>query len=218
GVVDPAWPVNGRAVCTAPGEQGAGTITSDGAHGAIVAWGDSRVVGTTHIFADHVLATGVVDPVWPVNGRAISNAAPIESRPLAVPDGLAGGAVVTWQAPAAHTGMFAQHGTAARDADPQWPAGGRSLSGAAQQPRFAEIVADDLGGALVAWEDSSRVFAQHVLGTGVVDPAYPDVGRPVCTEPTGQADVALIGTGRGGGGGARGAGRHREGRGRFSGR
>ena len=52
--VDPAWPVNGRALCTAGGGQGHPTIAADAAHGAIVAWTDSRIVGTAHIFAQHV--------------------------------------------------------------------------------------------------------------------------------------------------------------------
>src|SRR5262245_56277409 len=36
GTVDPAWPVNGRALCTAANNQSFPTIVSDGAGGAIV--------------------------------------------------------------------------------------------------------------------------------------------------------------------------------------
>src|SRR6185369_15714543 len=93
GVVDPRWPVNGLGVCTASGDQGRPTITSDGGTGAIVVWTDARVVGSDHIFAEHVLVTGAVDAAWPVNGRQLSNAALLESRSRAVPDG-AGGAIV----------------------------------------------------------------------------------------------------------------------------
>jgi hypothetical protein len=80
GAVDPAWPVNGRALCTAPGAQGGVTIVSDGAGGALVAWTDGRVVNQFHIFAQHVLASGVVDPAWPANGRRISDAGVTEAR------------------------------------------------------------------------------------------------------------------------------------------
>ena len=48
---------------------------------------DGRLAGTDHIFAQHVLGTGQVDPVWPVNGARLSNAAVLESRPRIAPDG-----------------------------------------------------------------------------------------------------------------------------------
>lgn len=197
GLLDPAWPAHGRAVVTAAGAQGRGSIAPDGAHGAILAWTDGRVANTFHIFAQHVLANGAVDPAWPVNGRAISNAGFLESRPLAVPDGR-GGAVVTWQALSVHLNMFAQHVTAAGILDPAWPAGGRALSITARQQSHAEIVADGRGGAVVAWEDSFNVVAQHVLGTGALDRSYPDTGLQVVDLSSQQGDVALVATGGGG--------------------
>lgn len=197
GVVDPAWPANGTSVCTANGDQGRGTIATDGAFGAIVAWTDARNSGTEHIFAQHVLASGLVDPVWPVNGRAISNAAVIESRPLAVADG-AGGAVVNWQGFTVQLNMYVQHVTATGVVDPAWPAGGRALSDADRQQSHAAIVPDGSGGAIIAWEDSLDVVAQHVQASGDLDPTYPDAGRAVCNLPSQQGDAHLVATGGGG--------------------
>lgn len=197
GTVDPAWPADGRAVCTAAGDQGRVTIAPDGAHGAIIAWGDSRVVGTSHIFAQHVLGSGLVDPAWPVNGRAISSAGVLESRPLVVSDG-AGGAIVNWQAFTIHLFMVAQHVTAAGIIDPLWPAGGRVLSDTTRTQFLADIVPDGAGGAVVAWQDSFDVVAQHVLATGALDPAYPDTGLALCTFPSQEGDVAVAATSGGG--------------------
>ena len=197
GVVDPAWPVNGRALVIATGGQGRSTITSDGAHGAIVAWGDGRVVNTFHIFAQHVLSSGIVDPAWPVNGRAISDAGVTESRPLAVSDG-AGGAIVNWQAFTVHLNMFAQHVTAAGIVDPAWPPGGRALSLAPRLQDHAEIASDGAGGAVVAFDDSFDVFVQHVLATGALDPTYPENGRAIVALGTPQGDPAIVATGGGG--------------------
>ena len=199
GVVDRAWPVNGRGVCTAPGDQAVGSIVGDGGSapgnvaGAIIAWTDGRVVGTSHIFAQHVSGSGVVDPVWPVNGRLVSGAASIEGRPLATPDG-AGGAVVTWEAVVVNTNMFAQHVSAAGIVDPRWPAGGRALSVTASNQTHADIVADGSGGAIVAWEDNADLFAQHVLAAGVLDPSYPANGLAISNLPSGEGDVALVAT------------------------
>jgi hypothetical protein len=197
GTVDPAWPANGRALCTVVGDQGRGTITSDGAHGAIVSWTDGRVVGVDHIFAEHVLAAGTIDPAWPVNGRQISNAGVLESRPLAVPDG-AGGAIINWQAFTVHLGIFAQHVRSNGTLDPLWPAIGKALSNVPRMETSAEIVSDGAGGAVVAWDDSFDIAAQHVLATGVLDPAYPDSFRAVCNLPSQQGDPALVATSGGG--------------------
>ena len=197
GVVDPAWPVNGRALCTANGDQGRPTIAADGAHGAIVAWTDGRVANTFYIFAEHVLATGVVDPLWPVNGRGISAAGVTESRPLAVSDGH-GGAIVNWQAFTLHVNEFAQHVEANGIVDPVWPAGGLAISHRDRLQDFAEIVPDGSGGAVVAWNDSNDVVVQHVLATGVLDAVFPDNGVQVCDEDNQRGDVSLVATGAGG--------------------
>ncbi len=197
GVADPAWPVGGRALCIASGDQGFPTLTPDGAHGAIVAWSDSRVVGTSHIFAQHVLASGAVDPAWPVDGTAISAGNVLETRPIAVSDG-AGGAVVTWQGFTVHLNMYAQHVKATGVVDPAWAPGGRALSDTERQQSHADAVADGAGGAVVAWEDNSDIAAQHVLASGALDPAYPDTFLAVCNLPSAQGDVALVATSRGG--------------------
>jgi hypothetical protein len=96
GAPDPAWPADGRALCTASGNQNVPTIVPDGAGGAIVAWQDYRGGTYGDLYAQHVLATGAVDPAWPADGRALSTAAFDQLSPVSVPDG-AGGAIVTWQ-------------------------------------------------------------------------------------------------------------------------
>jgi len=197
GVVDRGWPLDGRALCTADGGQGGPTIVSDGAHGAVVAWSDARVSGTSHIFAQHVFHTGAVDPAWPVNGRAVSNAALFEGRPRAVSDGQ-GGAIVNWEGFTVELNMYVQHVLATGVVDSVWPAGGRALSDSDRQQTHAEIVTDGAGGAVVAWDDSFHVVAQHVLFSGALDPTYPDSGRVLCSLPSAQGDVALVATGGGG--------------------
>jgi hypothetical protein len=194
GVLDRAWPVDGLPLCTALGAQGRPTISRDASNGAIVAWSDSRVVGTSHIFAQRALASGVVDPAWPTNGRSISNAGFLESRPLAVSDG-AGGAIVTWQALDVHLNLYAQHIQITGVVDPRWPPAGRALSITPRQQSHAEIAADGIGGAVIAWEDSFDVVAQHVLASGALDPAYPDTGRVLVGLPSQQGDVSVVATG-----------------------
>lgn len=194
GIADPAWPVNGRAICVFHGDQGRPTIVTDGANGAIVAWSDSRIDATSHIFAQHVFASGAIDPAWPLNGRAISNAAFLETRARAVPDG-AGGAIVTWQGFETQLNIFAQHVKADGVVDPIWPAAGKALSDADRQQSIQEVSADGAGGAIVAWVDSVDVVAQHVLASGAFDAAYPATGRSIVNLPNKQGDIAIVATG-----------------------
>lgn len=200
GTIAPGWPVNGQAVCTATFGQVFPTIVSDGAHGAIVAWADGRNQINVRIFAQHMLGSGVVDPVWPLDGRSISGASDIESRALAVSDG-AGGAVVTWQGPTNQPNvinLFATHVLAAGVVDPAWPAGGQTLSFRQKLQSHAEIASDGAGGAFVAWDENSQdIFAQHVLASGALDSAFPADGRALCNLPSQQGNVAIVATGGG---------------------
>jgi hypothetical protein len=202
GAPDRAWPVNGLVVCAAPGDQGRSIITSDGGSGAIVAWTDGRVVGTDHIFAEHLLVAGRVDPAWPVNGRQVSNVFAIESRPRIVPDD-AGGVIVNWMAltgsvASGTLNMFAQHVKANGVLDPAWPAGGRALSQADRLQTAAEMSSDGAGGAFIAWEDLNDVVVGHVLASGVLDPGFALGGRRVCGLESTQGDPAVVATPGGG--------------------
>jgi hypothetical protein len=57
GAVDPAWPSDGRALCTAAGDDDSPVLASDDAGGAVVAWYDGR--GESYdIYASRVVAAG----------------------------------------------------------------------------------------------------------------------------------------------------------------
>jgi hypothetical protein len=94
GSVDPSWPSSGLAVCTVVGNQQNQDLVPDGTGGAIVCWEDLRN-GVEDVYSQHLLASGSVDPVWPVNGRAISTALGPQSAPRALADG-SGGAILAW--------------------------------------------------------------------------------------------------------------------------
>src|SRR5580765_660971 len=82
GVVDAAWPANGRLICAAAGQQMFPAITSDGAGGAILCWQDGRGGTGNDVYAQHVRANGTVDPLWPADGRLL--AAGVGSQPSPV--------------------------------------------------------------------------------------------------------------------------------------
>jgi len=203
GTVDPAWPVNGQAICTAPSLQLNPTIVADGAGGAVITWQDDRSGTTYDIYAQHVLASGTVDPAWPVNGLGVCTAAGNQAVPTIVTDG-AGGAIIAWDdfRNGANYDIYAQHVLVSGTVDPAWPVNGQSLCTAAGNQYYPTIVADGSGGAIVTWYDyrgaNADIYAQHVLAAGLVDPAWAVNGSPICTTTGDQVYPQIASDGAGG--------------------
>jgi hypothetical protein len=211
GDLDPAWPVNGRALLsdsaaqeTVFGGQSSIVIAPDGRGGAIVAWQDERLENDTNIFAQHVLASGIVDPAWPANGRALSRARGNQEVPTIVSDG-AGGAIVTWmdgRSSVTDFDIFAQHVLASGAVDPAWPVDGVALCTCTCAAILSfSVVSDGTGGAIVTWHDfrpsnsSIDIYAQHVTQAGKVDPAWPANGRALCLAPGAQMNPTIVSDG-----------------------
>jgi len=208
GAVDPAWPVDGLALCTAADYQQQPSIISDGSGGAIVAWIDLRSgMGDYDIYAQHVLASGAVDPAWPVNGRALTTAANHQTDISMISDG-DGGAFVAWLDIRSGTSdIYAQHVLSTGAVDPAWPINGLALCTADDVQSQPVIVSDASDGAIVAWTDFRSgskfrcdIYAQHVLASGAVDPAWPYDGSSLC--PEAEANGSTIGAAADGAGGA----------------
>lgn len=204
GGVDPAWPVNGLAVCTSPGHQEAVRVLADGQGGAFVSWEVHLEFGNVHV--QHVLATGALDPAWPAGGLRVSPLAGTgqwDSR--MAPDG-AGGILIVWSdARAGQSDMFLQHVRADGTLDPSWPQAGLVVTDASEHQWAPEIVPDGAGGAIVAWYDNRNggygntdVYAMRVLGDGRRDPSWPAAGLPVCTASGDQWLQGWIPDGAGG--------------------
>lgn len=203
GLADPGWPTNGRALCTATGDQYAPAIVSDGSGGAIVTWRDGRGGSATDIYAQRVLATGAVDPAWPVNGRAVCTASGAQLVPSVVTDG-GGGAIVAWaDNSGANTDVYAQRVLVSGVVDPNWPVNGRAVGFATGTQQNPAIVADGSSGAILAWEDNRAgagfdIYAQHVFSYGVLDVLWPAEGQLVCDASGGQSTPVAAADGTGG--------------------
>jgi hypothetical protein len=197
GVVDPAWPANGRALSLAAGDQLNPTIVSDGLHGALVTWYDIRD-GVHHIFAQRVLGSGAIAPGWPLDGRAVCTAAVEQINPVITSDG-ASGAIISWLdlRNGQNHNPFAQHVLASGSVDAAWPVNGRALSLSSGEEANASIVVDGAGGAIIAWEEDDFIFAQHVQASGLLDPAFPVNGRFVRLLLTFQRNPDLVSDGAG---------------------
>jgi flagellar hook capping protein FlgD len=89
GSVDPAWPVNGRALSLSTGESTSNSIVGDGSGGAFVTWEEDSFVKS-----NHVLASGLLDPTFPVNGAFARLDLSFQERPDLVAG--SGNAIVAW--------------------------------------------------------------------------------------------------------------------------
>jgi hypothetical protein len=183
GVVDPAWPSGGCAIAVVPGNQIVPRAISDGAGGAIVTWGDNR--SGWNIYAHHVLASGVVDPAWPVNGRRVS----MQGEDLVAPIVASGadGAIIVWGG----AGIYAQRIQIDGTFDPAWPPNGKVVSPSSQESPRA--VSDGSGGAVI----TSGVYAMRVLSSGNLAPGWPPQGVALGTG-TGQTPTGIAADGTGG--------------------
>src|SRR5262249_30261771 len=187
------WPAR---VSPNTANQSAPGIVPDGAGGVFVAWQDTRNGSFQQTFAQHLDATGVSASGWPADGLTLSPFAtePGIQRPTnfdAATLGLssiagdgAGGAFVAWtDRRSGDADIYLEHLIAGGIA-PGWPAEGLAICTAVGAQSVPTIAADGTGGAFVAWQDrrsgDADVFAQHVLGNGMLAAGWPHDGLHVC--------------------------------------
>ncbi|MBI5710730.1 MAG: hypothetical protein HZC42_10570, partial [Candidatus Eisenbacteria bacterium] len=207
-----AWPHEASVnlpICTAPFRQWRPAIVSDGAGGTLIAWPDCRPwgCGFDTIYMQHVLASGVQDSTWILDGVMASPAAGRQNHPLMVSDG-AGGTIVAWDDNGSgEFDIYVQHVLASGKIDPGWDPGwdrGVPLSIASGDQYYADLVSDGLGGAIAAWHDERNgindvnIYANHVLASGVLHPAWPENGLALSAAPRNQVLPKIASDGAGG--------------------
>lgn len=164
----PAWAPDGIALSTAPLDQGAPVMVSDGADGAILAWIDSRN-GNLDVYAHRVSLSGTV--VWPSNGVPVAITPDTQTDVRIIPAGA--GAIVVWRDFRDEDGeLYAQR--LASDGTPMWTADGRPVTSGARLLGGVTygVTSDGADGCIVAWHDlrigAPGIYAQRLLATGEV--------------------------------------------------
>ena len=172
GAVDSAWPLNGIAVCGAPGNQSSPAIVGDGAHGAVLAWSDLRGGSTSDVYAQRITTSGTAS--WSADGLALCTALGSQATVAVCSDGT-GGAIVTWtdfRTSLAAPDIYAQHVGNNGVVDPGWTPDGALISNASGSQASPRIVPDGSGGAVMVWTDSrngstnSDLYSQRVQSNG----------------------------------------------------
>ena len=163
------WTTNGVAICTASNFQILGSITSDGASGAIIAWHDKRNgAPNSDIYSQRISAAGVVQ--WTSDGVAICIASNNQEWSVITSDGL-NGAIIAWYDRRSGTNWDIYAQRINESGAVQWTANGAEISIVTGDQERTTIVSDGSGGAIITWQDYRNgtdydIYAQRVFSNG----------------------------------------------------
>ena len=182
------WPAGGVPVQSQGSRKDDSDAASDGAGGLFVTWDDTRAAAFTFdydIYAQHILASGIVDPRWPTNGLPVCTAIDEQLGLEMVSDGF-GGALFAWQDNRdSNWQLYGQHLLADGSIVPGWMTNGIPLLASPWGKYFIGMVPDEMGGFYAVWEQipfSNQVYAQHMAGNGQMAPGWPGDGLPIGAE------------------------------------
>jgi hypothetical protein len=189
----PLWTANGVALCTATGSQQSPTIVSDGVGGAIVTWWDPRA-GSYDIYCQRVNGSGTVQ--WTANGVALCTAVNDQANPMIVSDN-ANGAIVAWSDLRSGAGYDVYSQRISSGGIVQWTSNGVAACDASGTQNGVALVADGIGGAIIAWNDDRStnydIYVQRITSTGA--PQWTENGVAVCTAANGQSGPTIVSDG-----------------------
>jgi len=192
------WSENGVNVCNEAAAQRGPKIVSDGSGGALITWYDNRA-GNYDIYTQRVNNDGAVQ--WTTNGAATCTMATDQLKPDICSDG-SGGAIITWYDYRSTTdyNIYAQR---------MGPAGGIvwAVDGVVMNNNAAytqsdpKIVSDNLGGAIITWQDfrtgnNFDIYAQHVNSAGAL--LWTATGVIICTSEGDQIKPQIVSDGSSG--------------------
>lgn len=191
----PEFGVDGTAVCTAANNQMNVAIASDGANGAIVAWEDLRTLVDFDIYAQRMAP----NPMWNNDGVLVCGATSSQSAPKLTSDG-AGGVIAVWQDLRSGLGYDIYARRVDNVGTPLWTADGVALCSAPNSQQAQKVLADGVGGVIVAWEDfrggSTDIYAQRADASGA--PLWTADGIALCAAPNQQTAAAIASDGASG--------------------
>ncbi len=183
----------GVGVCVAAGRQYNAHVISDGTGGALIAWRDQRL-GSETLYAQRMTGGGV--GAWAADGIAVGTQ--LNFEPDLVSDGN-GGMFVAWeQSASGNSDLRLQHVT--RDGAFLCAAGGAPVCTLSSNSQRPQVIADENGGAIVAWQDDRQVtpdiYVQRLDGVGAA--SWTTNGVVLCAANSYQQDPDLASDGEGG--------------------
>ncbi len=161
------WTANGIYICSTSGTQNNPKIEPDGSGGAYIVWQDKRSGVDYDIYAQRINSSGIAQ--WATNGIVVCNAAGDQTSIDFKYTGL-NTIIIVWK-DARNTSYFDIYGQKINaNGTIGWVANGVLVSGAAYNQVSPNIITDGLGGAIVAYKDSSttdwNINSSKITSTG----------------------------------------------------
>ncbi|MDI6817006.1 MAG: S-layer homology domain-containing protein [Actinomycetota bacterium] len=186
------WRDEGQIICSAPNNQIAPSIISDGEGGAITVWTDFRSGTDNDVYAQRMNSEGKV--LWRANGIPIATGSGDQVMPVIASDG-SGGAIVAWQDERGEDGdsdIYAQRIT--KDGKAAWARNGALVASMPSSQTEPVLTTDGAGGAIIAWQDMRagediNIYAQRIGADG--KQKWPPGGVAVCTAKGNQGQPAI---------------------------
>src|SRR5262245_19000380 len=171
----PQWTPDGIPICTQTGNQILTSMVSDEAGGAVMVWNDARnsIQTGLDVYAQHVNGSGTA--LWTADGLVVCQAANNQNDPMIIKS--ANNYVITWfdYRNLGISDIYAQ----ALNASGAWlwfDPDGVAVCTAAGNQLHPRIAPDNLGGAVITWEDRrggpEDIYARRIDSLGNVQWAF----------------------------------------------
>jgi hypothetical protein len=196
GQLAPGWPVDGLAVCAAPGEQREPSIVSDGSNGAYVLWTDEATYPIS-ISAQRVTYSGEVAAGWPTGGKTVSHNVGHQLQVRAIMDG-AGGFFAAWVDGIGTSRVRIQRFAPDGSPSPGWPVEAVPIGTTPGTRWDTRCMSDDPSRVWVVWEQMTDVGSNDsdvylsLITQGSIDPRWPSEGLRVASGTGHQDHSALM--------------------------
>lgn len=195
------WQQNGVIVADLPYGQSDIDLAYDGQGGVIVVFDDYRALDNIDIYVQRFDEDG--NRLWSDEAVAVAVAINDQFYPRVISDGQ-GGAIISWtdgRLGPDDLDIYMQRISAS--GTPLWPLNGLPITGNIDGSQItSHIVTDNMGGAIVVWEDGRKlnddtdIYAQKVSFDGVL--SWGLGGKPVASTQEVQILPTLIADGTGG--------------------
>lgn len=202
------WGAAEKVVCDAPNAQANISMISDGAGGAILAWGDKRAntgaVNDEQVYGQRVKADGTVG--WAANGVNLSKSAVdpaiYRRNPILEKVSATEFAVVFAQLGTTTSADFFAQKNLIADGTPVWSSD-TEVHGAQANIQTAPVaLADGTGGVFIVWQDprlatsNNDIYGQKINSAGVVQ--WGASGSLICSATANQLLPAIVSDNAGG--------------------
>jgi len=212
GALAAGWPINGKAVASAAGDQFQPRAVPDAAGGAWLVWTDARS-GENDIYYTHFTGNGSPAPGFAAGARPLCAAAGSQISPRITADGEGGFYAVWLDGRDGEQDLYGQHIHETGEVMPGWTDGGLPICTEASEQGAADVVLSSPHHGLATWTDSRTGYpkvyaaampedasvagvplgrAMHLSLAPLVNPARDGVELRLSSPDDGPIRVALV--------------------------